>query len=75
MTDDMAFERKLYVIRKRVEHARDRLAGDGHRFFYVPSLSSRTIIYKGMLIADQVAVRTVSRLSGSGNRARNETSR
>ena len=48
------FERKLYVIRKRVEHAVDRLPLSEKRFFYVPSLSSNTLIYKGMLIADQM---------------------
>ena len=57
-TDDAAgrdrFERKLYVIRKRVEHAVDRMAMAEARAFYVPSLSSKTLIYKGMLIADQI---------------------
>jgi glutamate synthase (ferredoxin) len=48
------FERKLYVIRKRMENAVDRLGGEAKRFFYVPSLSSNTLIYKGMLIADQI---------------------
>ena len=48
------FERKLYVIRKRVEHAVDRLPLSEKRFFYVASLSSNTLIYKGMLIADQM---------------------
>jgi glutamate synthase (NADPH/NADH) large chain len=48
------FERKLYVIRKRVEHEADRLRlAEGHAF-YIPSLSSQTLIYKGMLIADQI---------------------
>ena len=52
--DPMAFERRLYVIRKRVEHAVDALP-DGHRQrFYVASLSSRTLIYKGMLTAGQI---------------------
>ena len=51
---DMAFERKLYVIRKRLEHAVDRLTLAGARAFYPVSLSSRTLIYKGMLIADQI---------------------
>ena len=50
-----AFERKLYVIRKRIEHTIDRLLApeDAHTF-YIPSLSSRTLIYKGMLTADQI---------------------
>jgi glutamate synthase (NADPH/NADH) large chain len=50
----MAFERKLYVIRKRVEHAVDALEGEDRRFFYVVSLSANTLIYKGMLTADQI---------------------
>jgi len=43
---DAAFERKLYVIRKRVEHAIDALTTPEARAFYVVSLSSRTLIYK-----------------------------
>ena len=52
--DRAAFERKLFVIRKRAEHA---VAGTGlaeRKFFYVPSLSANTLIYKGMLSADQI---------------------
>ena len=45
---DAAFERKLFVIRKRMEHAVDALDLPGREFFYVVSLSSRTLIYKGM---------------------------
>ncbi len=49
-----AFERKLFVIRKQVENAvRDLKLDHGHSF-YIPSLSSRTLVYKGMLLADQV---------------------
>jgi glutamate synthase (NADPH) large chain len=50
------FERKLYVIRKRVEHAVDRLplSDADRKLFYVASLSANTLIYKGMLIADQI---------------------
>ena len=48
------FERNLYVIRKRVERETDALALDESHLFYVASLSSQTIVYKGMLIADQV---------------------
>jgi glutamate synthase (ferredoxin) len=54
VTDADHFERKLYVIRKRVEHAVDTLAIPERKFFYIPSLSSRTLIYKGMLSADQI---------------------
>jgi glutamate synthase (ferredoxin) len=54
VTDDLAFERKLYVIRRRAENA-IRYAGlPGGDFFYIPSLSGRTLIYKGMLTARQV---------------------
>ena len=52
---DRQFERKLYVIRKRVEHAIDRMGLPDRTWFYVPSLSSKTIIYKGMLTATQIA--------------------
>ena len=54
--DGLAFERKLYVIRKRIEHAVDKLPipSTDQKYFYIPSLSSKTLIYKGMLIADQI---------------------
>ncbi len=54
--DQNAFERKLFVIRKQAENAiHERNLQDGGQF-YVSSLSSRTITYKGMLLADQVGV-------------------
>src|SRR5262249_5387385 len=52
--DRAAFERKLYVIRKRAEHALRGSAMAERRFFYLPSLSANTLIYKGMLSADQI---------------------
>jgi glutamate synthase (NADPH/NADH) large chain len=52
--DPLAFERRLYVIRKRVEHAVDALPAADRQRFYIPSLSSRTLIYKGMLTAAQI---------------------
>jgi glutamate synthase (NADPH) large chain len=52
--DQDAFERKLFVIRKQVENAVRDLNLDGGHSFYIPSLSSRTIVYKGMLLANQV---------------------
>ncbi|HXF63660.1 MAG TPA: glutamate synthase large subunit [Caldilineaceae bacterium] len=57
-TDHLAFERKLYVIRKRAEntvHAA-RAAGDASYGdpFYFASLSSRTLVYKGMLRCAQL---------------------
>ena len=48
------FERKLYVIRKRVARAVERLPLSERHLFYIASLSSNTIVYKGMLIADQM---------------------
>ena len=52
--DELAFERKLYVIRRRVENA-IRYAGlPGGEYFYIPSMSCRTLIYKGMLTPRQV---------------------
>ena len=52
--DRDAFERKLFVIRKTMEHAVSSLNNSQGKGFYCPSLSSRTIVYKGMLLADQV---------------------
>ncbi|MDO8614683.1 MAG: glutamate synthase large subunit [Dehalococcoidia bacterium] len=51
---DDAFERKLYVIRKRFEHALHRFGIPDAESFYFPSLSSRTLVYKGMLMAVQL---------------------
>src|SRR5882724_2167711 len=53
--DDLAFERKLYVIRRRAENAIRYEGLAGGDFFYVPSLSCRTLIYKGMLTPRQIA--------------------
>jgi glutamate synthase domain-containing protein 2/glutamate synthase domain-containing protein 1/glutamate synthase domain-containing protein 3 len=52
--DQAHFERKLYVIRKRMEEGVLALDGAARTVFYIPSLSSRTLIYKGMLSADQI---------------------
>jgi glutamate synthase (NADPH/NADH) large chain len=52
--DQDAFERKLYVIRKRAGHAVQALHLRHGREFFVPSFSTRTIVYKGMLLAHQV---------------------
>jgi len=54
ITDDDAFERKLYVIRRRARHAVRRLEVPEKASFYIPSLSARTIVYKGMLNSDQL---------------------
>ncbi|MCB1736315.1 MAG: glutamate synthase subunit alpha, partial [Gammaproteobacteria bacterium] len=55
-TDADAFERKLFVIRKIVEKKAMDCGMDGCEQFYAPSFSSRTLNYKGMLLADQVGV-------------------
>ncbi|HSF06994.1 MAG TPA: glutamate synthase central domain-containing protein, partial [Methylomirabilota bacterium] len=52
--DHHHFERKLYVIRKRIEHALEDMDFPEKKLAYFPSLSSNTLIYKGMLSADQI---------------------
>ena len=54
VADAAAFERKLYVIRRLVEKKVSRSAIPGRGHFYVPSLSYKTIVYKGMLNAGQL---------------------
>jgi glutamate synthase (NADPH) large chain len=49
-----AFERKLFVIRKRFETEIERSGLEDRKFFYFASLSCRTLVYKGMLTPDQV---------------------
>ncbi len=49
-----ALERKLYVIRKTASAAIERLELKYSKEYYVPSMSSRTVIYKGLLLAHQV---------------------
>jgi glutamate synthase (NADPH/NADH) large chain len=51
--DDEAFERELYVIRRRIEKAAAAAQVAG---LYICSLSCRSIIYKGMMLAEDVAV-------------------
>ncbi|NIY79446.1 glutamate synthase large subunit [Celeribacter sp. HF31] len=51
--DEETFERELYVIRRRIEKA---ASASGVRELYICSLSCRSIIYKGMMLAEQVAV-------------------
>ena len=50
--DEETFERELYVIRRRIEK---QAAANGVRELYLASLSCRSIIYKGMMLAEQVA--------------------
>jgi glutamate synthase (NADPH/NADH) large chain len=49
-----ALERKLYIIRKSSGHAIQALNLEHGKEFYVPSMSARTLCYKGMLLANQV---------------------
>ncbi len=52
-SDEETFERELYVIRRRIEKAVLAASING---LYIASLSCRSIIYKGMMLAEQVAV-------------------
>lgn len=52
--NDLEFERKLYIIRKQIENTIYTLNIKQKTFFYITNLSSRTIVYKGLLMADQV---------------------
>ena len=54
ISDEMDFERKLYIIRKKAEKAIVPMCEDKGGTFYVASLSSKTIVYKGMLTAEQL---------------------
>ncbi|HVL09553.1 MAG TPA: glutamate synthase central domain-containing protein, partial [Burkholderiaceae bacterium] len=53
MTTD-ALERKLYVIRKTASHAIQALKLKHGKEYFVPSMSARTIVYKGLLLCEQV---------------------
>ncbi len=49
-----ALERKLYVIRKAASHAIQAMGLAHGKEYFVPSASVRTVVYKGLLLADQV---------------------
>ncbi len=49
-----ALERKLYVIRKTASHKIQALKLKHGKEYFVPSMSTRTVVYKGLLLADQV---------------------
>ncbi len=53
-SDDLSFERTLYVIRKRVENIINASDLKQKSFFYVTNISSKTLLYKGLLMANQV---------------------
>ncbi len=48
-------ERKLFIVRKRAEAEIAASSIQDKHFFYIPSLSTRTIIYKGLLLATQIS--------------------
>ena len=52
--DDLAFERKLYVLRKRAEREIGKAAFVRGHTFYFASLSGRTIVYKGLVLPEQL---------------------
>src|SRR5438552_11204270 len=54
MTEDQ-LERKLYVVRKRAESEIAQSDLPEKHFFYVPSFSACTIVYKGLLLAPQIS--------------------
>lgn len=54
ISDDLTFERKLYIIRKSIENAIRNSDLVQRRMFYIPSLSYKTLVYKGMLHAPQL---------------------
>lgn len=54
LADELAFERKLFVIRKRAELAIRYGGVEEAESFYMPSMSCRKIVYKGMLTTEQV---------------------
>jgi len=54
ITTRVDFERRLFVIRKLVENSVRESDWEGRDNFYIPSLSSGTLLYKGMLLANQV---------------------
>ncbi|MBC8138920.1 MAG: glutamate synthase large subunit, partial [Fibrella sp.] len=54
--DDARFDRKLYVVRRVIENEIEDATGIPHadKEFYIPSLSSKTLIYKGLLLPNQM---------------------
>ncbi|MFZ0318568.1 MAG: glutamate synthase large subunit [Candidatus Sulfotelmatobacter sp.] len=52
--DEDAFERRLYLVRKRAENAIRESGDDSASTFYIPSLSCRTVVYKGLVLASQL---------------------
>jgi glutamate synthase domain-containing protein 2/glutamate synthase domain-containing protein 1/glutamate synthase domain-containing protein 3 len=53
--DQDAFERRLYIIRRRFQNLIAKLGREQEGYFYVSSLSSRTIVYKGLIMAENLS--------------------
>jgi glutamate synthase (ferredoxin) len=54
VADELGFERRLYVARRRAEKVVAGKSEGDKDYFYFSSLSSRTVVYKGMLTSEQV---------------------
>jgi glutamate synthase (ferredoxin) len=54
LVDEMAFERLLYVVRKRAYNEIRASTADGAEYWYIASLSYKTLVYKGMLLTEQL---------------------
>jgi glutamate synthase (NADPH/NADH) large chain len=52
--DEDAFERKLYIVRKQAENEIQQSGEEDLSTFYIPSLSCRTVVYKGLVLASQL---------------------
>jgi glutamate synthase (NADPH/NADH) large chain len=52
--DEDAFERALYIVRRRTQNEIAASEIGGREAFYIPSISCRTIIYKGLMLAPQI---------------------
>ncbi len=52
--DNAHFERKLFVVRKVIENAVRKSSIKQRGYFYICSLSSRTVVFKGLMLADQI---------------------
>ncbi|NOZ01614.1 MAG: glutamate synthase large subunit [Deltaproteobacteria bacterium] len=53
MLNPDAFERRLYLIRRVIENAVGESAIEQRESFYIPSMSSRTMVYKGLMLPSQ----------------------
>jgi glutamate synthase domain-containing protein 2/glutamate synthase domain-containing protein 1/glutamate synthase domain-containing protein 3 len=52
--DEEEFERVLYVIRKKVENEVNKIVKRNSEYFYICSFSCKTIVYKGLFLAEQI---------------------